>query len=149
MTCWRAGSESNSTRASPLVARSHHDAKRAVVSATDPVAIAPSLRPTRRRVGQPALGLQDVDPSFDGRLQAAYDAAIASGLWVNTYAATNKDEYWAEGVQAWYNANLESDPPDGVHNAINTRAELANYDPGLYQLILEVFPEETIALCPT
>jgi hypothetical protein len=95
------------------------------------------------------MGLQDVDPLFDSRLQAAYDAAIASGLWVNTYAATNKEEYWAEGVQAWYNANLESDPPDGVHNAINTRAELATYDPGLYQLMLEVFPEETIALCPT
>lgn len=94
------------------------------------------------------MGLQDVDPSFDGRLQATYDTAIASGLWVNTYAATNKDEYWAEGVQAWYDANLERDPPDGIHNAINTRAELATYDPGLYQLILEVFPEEAFVLCP-
>lgn len=94
------------------------------------------------------MGIQDVDPTFDGRLQAAYDAAIGSGLWVNTYAATNKEEYWAEGVQAWYNANLERDPPDGVHNAINTRTELATYDPGLYQLFLEFFPEEDMALCP-
>ena len=69
-------------------------------------------------------------------------------MWANTYAATNKDEYWAEGVQGWYNANLERDPPDGVHNAINTRTELAAYDPGLYQLIQEVFPEEDILLCP-
>lgn len=94
------------------------------------------------------MGLQFVDSTFVSRLQATYDAAMASGLWVDTYAATNRDEYWAEGVQSWFDANLERDPPDGIHNAVNTRAELASYDPGLYQLILEVLPEESIALCP-
>ena len=93
------------------------------------------------------MGLQDADPKLDSRLRAAYSAAIGSGLWSDTYAATNKYEYWAEGVQAWYNANLERDPPDGVHNSVNTRSELAAYDSGLYQLIKEVFPEEDIALC--
>ena len=94
------------------------------------------------------MGLVHVDPTFDNRLQSTYDAAMASGLWANTYAATNRDEYWAEGIQSWYDANLERDPPDGVHNAVNTRAELAAYDPALYQLLLEMFPEEGIALCP-
>ena len=94
------------------------------------------------------MGLRFVDSTFSNRLQMAYDAAISAGLWVNTHAATNKQEYWAEGVQDWFNSNLESDPPNGTHNSINTRQELANYDPTLYQLIMEVMPEVDIPACP-
>lgn len=73
---------------------------------------------------------------FRNRLAAAYQVALDAGLWEGTYAATNANEYWAEGVQSWFGLN---DPPGPIHNDINTRAELKAYDPALAQLILEVF----------
>ena len=51
------------------------------------------------------MGLSDVDKEFDSRLKKAYDEAIRQGLWKNTYAATNHKEYWAEGVQDWFDCN--------------------------------------------
>jgi len=42
-------------------------------------------------------------------------------------------------VQSWFDANLEADPPNGIHNHVNTREELEAYDPDLAKLIAEVF----------
>lgn len=81
-------------------------------------------------------GLIRVDPTFDQRLQVTYDKAMAAGLWKTKYASTNKNEYWAEGVQSWFNNNR---PPDHDHNHVDTRAELREYDPGLAALCEEVF----------
>ena len=61
------------------------------------------------------------------------------GLWRNTYAATNYKEYWAEGVQSWFNVNKEVLRVDGIHNDINTRRELIKYDPELAKLISKWF----------
>ncbi|MDD9938303.1 MAG: hypothetical protein OXT09_32140 [Myxococcales bacterium] len=83
-----------------------------------------------------------MDPTFDERVDAAYRAAIGAGKFDNTYAASNAAEYLAEGVQDWYNTNLESSTPNGVHNHINTRAELQEYDPGLYEILAEVLPDQ-------
>lgn len=94
------------------------------------------------------MGLQQLDPTWADKLKATYDAAISSGLWADTYAATNEGEYWAEGVQSWFNVNPEIDPPDGIHNDINTRSELAAYDAALYQLIAEVMPDAWQPECP-
>ena len=77
-------------------------------------------------------GLNTVDPGFDDRLRKAFDAAIAKGLWKGTYASSNRREYWAEGVQAWFHAQFE-------FIDIDTRAELKDYDPELAKLIAEVF----------
>ena len=79
------------------------------------------------------------DETFLPRLRAAYDAALAAELWTDTYAATNYQEYWAEGVQDWFDSNLEVAPPNGIHNHVNTRAELRAYDPTLAALIEDVF----------
>lgn len=81
------------------------------------------------------LGLRFVNTSFDADLQAVYNHAVSTGLWTNTYAISNVREYWAEGVQDWYNCNLEAIPTNGVHNQVNTRTELQSYDPMLYDLI--------------
>jgi cyclophilin family peptidyl-prolyl cis-trans isomerase len=81
-------------------------------------------------------GLNQTDPTFDERLQSAYRAAIERGLWKNTYAATNHSEYWAEGVQSWFDDNA---PPDALHNDVRTRARLKEYDPALAKLCQEVF----------
>ena len=78
---------------------------------------------------------------FRSRLEAAYENALAAGLWENTYASTNPDEYWAEGVQSWFGLN---DPPGSIHNGINTRAELEAYDPVSAGLIREVFGDVTV-----
>ncbi|HUJ42692.1 MAG TPA: hypothetical protein VLW52_03690 [Opitutaceae bacterium] len=83
-------------------------------------------------------GLSVVDPTFDGRLQAAYAAARRSGLWKNTYAGSNYREYWAVGVQCWFDAAREN---DADHNFVNTRAEIKTYDRALAALLAEVFGE--------
>ena len=57
------------------------------------------------------------------------------GLWKGTYAGSNRDEYWAEAVQDWFDNNREN---DALHNHVNTRAELTEYDPALAQLCAEV-----------
>ena len=44
--------------------------------------------------------MKAIDPTFDQRLSDAYQKAIDAGLWKGTYAATNRQEYWAEGVQS-------------------------------------------------
>ena len=77
-------------------------------------------------------GLDTVDPGFDGRLQAAFEAAIEKGLWIGLYASSNRLEYFAEGVTAWFNAHWE-------YFDINTRTKLKAYDPELAKLVAEVF----------
>ncbi len=87
-------------------------------------------------------GLYVADPTFEDRLTQAYDDARAAGLFENTYAMENPQEYWAEGVQAWYYTNLESDPPNGIHNWVDRREELEEYDPALYALVAELLPDD-------
>lgn len=81
-------------------------------------------------------GMVKVDPTFDKRVQQAYDKAMAEGLWKGVYASVNHHEYFAEGVQSWFDNNR---PPDHDHNQVDTRAELIEYDPGLADLCREVF----------
>lgn len=80
--------------------------------------------------------LRLVERGFARRLTTLYKAAMAEGLWKTCYAATNKEEYWAEGVQCWFDANRG---PDRLHNDVNTREELERYDPRLAKLIAKAF----------
>lgn len=81
-------------------------------------------------------GLREVDESFDRRLEETYRKAIDAGLWAKTYAAENHKEYWAEGVQSYFDCQA---PAGGVHNDIDRREKLEKYDPELFKLIDEVF----------
>ncbi len=81
-------------------------------------------------------GMVNVDPTFDTRLKKTYDAAMQAGLWKGKYASVNHHEYFAEGVQSWFDDNRENDHD---HNHVNTRAELLEYDPGLAAMCREVF----------
>ncbi|TXT35262.1 MAG: dipeptidyl-peptidase 4 [Planctomycetota bacterium] len=81
-------------------------------------------------------GMVNVDPTFDRRLKETYDRAMTAGLWKGKYAATNHHEYFAEGVQSWFDNNRENDHD---HNHVNTREELHEYDPGLAAMCREVF----------
>jgi hypothetical protein len=81
-------------------------------------------------------GLVNVDPTFDARLKKTYDDAVKAGLWKGKYAGVNHHEYFAEGVQSWFDNNREN---DFDHNHVNTRAELVEYDSGLASMCREVF----------
>ena len=49
-------------------------------------------------------------------------------------------EYLAEGAQSYFEDNEEQIPTNGIHNHVNTRAELFSYDRQLYDFVNEIFP---------
>ena len=62
---------------------------------------------------------------------------MKAGLWKGKYAAVNHHEYFAEGVQSWFDDNRENDHD---HNHVNTRAlNCSNTIPGLAAICREVF----------
>ena len=79
------------------------------------------------------IGLKTVDPTFDNRLNIAYEAAMEQGLWQGTYSASNRSEYWAQGASWYLNENQKQD------NTVNTREELESYDPSLARLLSEIY----------
>lgn len=90
------------------------------------------------------IGIIQVDTTFNSRLQSLYEKAKKEGLLTNTYRETDKEEYFAEAVQDWFDVNAEMPHTDGKHNWCNTRDELRQFDPDLYQLLSEYFPETTL-----
>ncbi len=86
-------------------------------------------------------GMVNVDPTFDKRVKATYDSAMKAGLWKGKYAAVNHHEYFAEGVQSWFDNNRVNDHD---HNHVNTRALLLEYDSGLAALCREVFGDTVL-----
>lgn len=87
------------------------------------------------------IGILQIEPDITERLDSLRRMALAEGKWKNTYAATDPAEYWAECVQDWFQTNAEVEVPDGKHNWVNTREELKEYDPRMYELISRYFPE--------
>ena len=94
-------------------------------------------------------GINKVDPTFQTNLEAAYKNASEAGLWRNTYAISRSMEYFAEGVQKFFNVDTHRDITDGIHNNISTHEELMQYDKTLFDIISEVFPcgNEVISRC--
>jgi alpha-glucosidase len=88
-------------------------------------------------------GASGADAGFEEALQSAYEVAQESGILDDTYRSEGRQSYFAEGVQDWYDTNDWSNPPNGIHNDVNTKDELEVYDPTLYALISSVFPEDT------
>ena len=74
-----------------------------------------------------------LDPTWRARLRATYrDSVATQGLWKDAYAAGNPAEYWAELCQSYFNCNRIN---NWNHNAIATRAQLAEYDPAGFELV--------------
>ena len=82
------------------------------------------------------FGLNTVAPTFNNRLQIAYDAAMEKGLWQGTYASSDRGEYWAVGTRVWFYPKVVG---DSSYNYVNTRQALKEYDPGLAALLAEVY----------
>ena len=75
---------------------------------------------------------------FRQQLGLLLGQAIQQGLWANTYAASNADEYWAVAVQAWFDVG-------GSLNGVDTRLDLQVYDPDLAGWVAEVFGDSSLS----
>ena len=86
------------------------------------------------------IGIYQVDPTINEKLESLLAKAKARGIYANTYRLDNGMEYFAEAVQDWFNVNAEVQRADGKHNWINTREELLAMDPDMYHLLAQYFP---------
>lgn len=83
------------------------------------------------------LRVRRLDVEFDSRLAKFFDEATKSGLWKGTNAGRDRVEYWAAGVEAYFDAAGAGFPPRGADRPITTREALRIYDAGLYGLVDE------------
>ena len=81
------------------------------------------------------MAIVSIHPDFQDRLEKCFDLATKEKIWEGTYASTNVYEYWAEGVQSWFDTNRENDHD---HGTIDTRRELKESDPRLARLIHDI-----------
>jgi hypothetical protein len=63
------------------------------------------------------------------------EVLIMFGGEKNCYASKNRAEYFAEGVQTWFDASRTMDHD---HNHNHTRAQLKTYDTGMAEFLTEV-----------
>ncbi len=77
----------------------------------------------------------DFDQGFKHEVQAAYEAALAKGLYKDLYASTSAEEYWAEGVQNYFEVHASRPGEPGPI----TSADLRAYDPTLWNIVDRVF----------
>ncbi len=83
------------------------------------------------------------DQSLAEEYQMVYRHAVAAGLWPDSYAISNSDEFFATMSAIWFNVMNEShgnDTWDGVRGPINTRQELYNYDIDTYRFFAKIYP---------
>ncbi|WP_240313429.1 glycoside hydrolase [Sphingomonas carotinifaciens] len=80
--------------------------------------------------------VEQVDPLLYQRVERAYAAAMAAGLWKGEYGSTTVHEYWAEGTQYWFNSNMVA--RFGAVTVLSD-ADLRRYDPALSDVLREVY----------
>jgi hypothetical protein len=80
--------------------------------------------------------LRSIDPKWTERRNAAYQNALAKGLWKNTYAGSNPGEFWAEVAQSYFDCNRVN---NWNHGPIGTREQLQACDPETYELVRATF----------
>ena len=81
------------------------------------------------------------DKELANEYQMVYRHAKAAGLWPNSYAISNSDEYFATLSAIWFNVMNESNNGDwdGTRGPINTRKELYNYDIDAYKYFSKIY----------
>lgn len=80
--------------------------------------------------------VREADPALFAAIQDAYKAAMAAGRYKGHYAATNANEYWAEGTQWWFWSNYEE---TFGGQRLQSPDDLKAYDPVLYGLLDRVY----------
>jgi len=86
-------------------------------------------------------GLRAVDEGFDARLRALFEKTKKTGRF-SGYCMQNFGEFWAEGVQSWFDCNrreIVHTRDDGTRQFVRTRAELEAHLPEFATLLREVF----------
>jgi hypothetical protein len=91
----------------------------------------------RRDKQQYELRVKRLDVEFDNRLRKFHEAALGKELWKGTPAARNRSEYWAAGVEAYFDGAGDGQAPNGADRPVTTREALKAYDPDLYALVDE------------
>ncbi len=91
----------------------------------------------RRGKQQYELRVKRLDVEFDKRLQKLFEEAGAKQLWRGTAAGRDRVEYWAAGVEAYFDAAGAGQAPHDADRPVTTREALKAYDPGLYALVDE------------
>jgi dipeptidyl aminopeptidase/acylaminoacyl peptidase len=91
----------------------------------------------RRDKQQYELRVKRLDVTFDQKLRQLHEDALKKGLWKGTAAARHRSEYWAAGVEAYFDATGNDPAPPGADRPITTREALQKYDPDLYALVDE------------
>jgi hypothetical protein len=90
------------------------------------------------------IGIELVDPDLYDKIEETYEAAKEQGLWEDTYTGTDVYEYFGQLSALWFEGLDESDDGTftGVLSPVNTREELAEYDPASYELMQEIYPDD-------
>jgi hypothetical protein len=91
----------------------------------------------RRDKQQYELRVKRLDVEFDRGLQKLHEAALAKERWKGTAAARHRVEYWAAGVEAYFDAAGNGPAPQGADRPVASREALKAYDPELYALVDE------------
>jgi hypothetical protein len=91
----------------------------------------------RRDKQQYELRVKRLDVEFDRRLQKLHESALGNDRWKGTAAGRNRAEYWAAGVEAYFDAGGDGLAPNDADRPITTREALKAYDPELYALVDE------------
>ncbi len=94
----------------------------------------------RRDKQQYELRVKRLDVEFDRKLRKLHAEATKKELWKGTPAARSPVEYWAAGVEAYFDAAGAMEPPQGAERPVATREALKAYDAELFALV-----EETMA----
>ncbi|MFO0969368.1 MAG: hypothetical protein U0793_27750 [Gemmataceae bacterium] len=97
----------------------------------------PPASETKGPKQQYELRVKRLDIEFDKRLAELHEGARSAKLWRGVPADRNRVEYWAAGVEAYFDAAGAGFAPQGADRPITTRDALKSYDTALYALVDE------------
>jgi alpha-glucosidase len=83
------------------------------------------------------LRVKRLDSEFDRKIRKLQDEARGKGLWKGMAADRDPVEYWAAGVEAYFDAAGAGDAPHHADRPVTTREALRVYDPSLFALVDE------------
>lgn len=82
--------------------------------------------------------IEQADPRLYAEVEAAYANAKAKGLWKGSYSINTLQEYWAEGVQFWFDSNMAYRRAPSL--TVLNHDDLKRYDPMLWRALAKVYP---------
>lgn len=86
------------------------------------------------------FGLAEVDVPGQREIERAFNRAVAEGLWKDTLAEVNVDQYWAEITQSHFDVNGYPDDEDAAAT-VRARNDLRRHDPYGYEVALAVYTD--------